>query len=129
MGIAELMVICWLKCAFTYPQQHDGTQTEALHKNGPIHLWHNISEGRGYKEFNEVKTCCLQAATLVIVEEMRATNWIYIFAFRLKAVYFERVSFWSVGRKEEKESVFILHIISDRKLSFYRRIKKPLIKA
>jgi len=39
------------------------------------------------------------------------------------------VCFWSVGRKQEKESVFILNIISDRKLSLYRRVKEPLIKA
>lgn len=52
-----------------------------------------------------------------------------MFASRLKAAYFERVSFWSVGRKHEKESVFILNIISDRKHSLYRKVKEPLIKA
>lgn len=60
---------------FTYPQWHDDTQAEAQHKKGLIHLWHNTSEGKGYKGLNERKTCYLQAATLVIVEDMRATNW------------------------------------------------------
>lgn len=52
-----------------------------------------------------------------------------VFASRLKAAYFGRVSFWSVGRKQEKEPVFIFSIISDRKRSLYRKVKEPLIKA
>lgn len=58
---------------------------------------------------------------------MRATNWTYI-CLQIKGGIFERTSFWSVGRKQEKESVFILNIISDRKLSLYRRVKAPFIK-
>lgn len=52
-----------------------------------------------------------------------------VFASRLKATYFGRVSFWSVGRKQEKEPVLIFNIISDRKYSLYRKVKEPLIKA
>lgn len=52
-----------------------------------------------------------------------------VFTSRLKAAYFGGVSFWCVGQKLEKEPVFILGIISDRKRSLYRKVKEPLIKA
>lgn len=63
------MLIHWLKCMITYPQWHDDAQGEAQHKKGLIHLWYSASEGRGCKGFKEIKTCYLQAATLVIGDE------------------------------------------------------------
>lgn len=54
------MLIHWLKCMFTYPQWHDDTQAEAQHKKGLIHMWHNTSEGSGYKGLNEIKSCYKQ---------------------------------------------------------------------
>lgn len=52
-----------------------------------------------------------------------------VFTSRLKAAHFGGVCFWCVGRKLEKEPVFNLDIISNRKRSLYRKAKEPLIKA